>query len=293
MALAVAVIAGVLWFTGDRTWVALKRPGVIPVVVAGAVIHGLQRFARIRKWAAMLVGTELERHSWRYLLRIQFIGLLANLIVPVSEALKVWAVARDRHSAWLASKSLAADLCIHTSAVGVFGVIGCAITSLTQPVRSPIWWAAVGVTVVPLVVVAVLARDRDSFRLQSAPVLGWTIAEAICQVAIYTVAMRVVGAEFPFFMSLALASLVYVSDLVMLTPAGLGLREALFALVFAGVSNAPSELGVAAGLLISMMLFLTAAVGGAIAMLVPDNSTRDAAASDAAAPGVSTRRRER
>lgn len=272
VALALLLIAGVLWFTGEQTWAALQRPGVIPVVLAGAALHALQRFARIRKWALMLVGTELGRYSWRYLLRVQFMGLLANLLLPVSEALKVWAVARDRRGAWLASKSLAADLCIHTSAVGVVGALGCAMSSLAEPLPAAIWWAAAGVTLVPLVVTAILARDRAAFHLTSWTLWAWTLAEAGCQVAIYVLAMRAVGAEFSLGMSLAIAPLVYLSDLVMITPAGLGLREALFALVFAGLSNAPSELGVAAGLLISLMLFLTAAVGGPIAMLLPDGA---------------------
>lgn len=72
---------------------------------------------------------------------------------------------------------------------------------------------------------------------------------------------------------LVLSPILFLSDLVMVTPSGLGLREAIFAIVLQTLSGAPPGAAVAVGLLITTMLLLTATIGGAVALAVPQSDT--------------------
>ena len=219
----------------------------------------------------MIAGSALAQHGYAYLLRIQLMGMLANLALPVSEALKVWAVAHDKRTALLATESLLVDLGIHSAALGGLALAACVVCSFRSPVPAAAWAAAAALTLIPvLLILALRARRKQlSFSVLSWPIAAWTLVETCCQLGIYALALSTVAPSLPQLRALALAPLLYLSDLVMLTPAGLGLREALFAGVFEGLSSTPVDLAVAAALMISAMLFVTAAVGGGIAMLLP------------------------
>ena len=148
--LAAALLAVVMWVAGERAWVALKRPGVVQIIIAGSLVHGLQRLARIRKWWHMIAGSALTQHSWVYLLRVQLIGMLANLVLPVSEVLKVWAVSHDKRTALVATESLIVDLAIHSGALGALGLLACGIGSGYGAVPTLAWVAAASMVLLPI-----------------------------------------------------------------------------------------------------------------------------------------------
>ena len=177
--------------------------------------------------------------------------------------------------ALLATRSLLADLMLHTSALGFLSLGAATVAHVRTPLPALAWAVGTVMALVPLPLVWLLVRNSE-LRVANLPVLGWTILETLCQLATYVLAVTAVGAELPATRTVAMAPLVYISDLVMITPAGLGLREALFAAVFDGLSGAPADLGVAAGLVISAMLFVAAAVGGGIAALLPTKNVATA-----------------
>ena len=72
---------------------------------------------------------------------------------------------------------------------------------------------------------------------------------------------------------IALAPVLYLADLLNFTPSGLGLREALFAGLSLWVPTITSEIGVAAGLVISSCLLLATLVGGGGALLTGEASS--------------------
>jgi uncharacterized membrane protein YbhN (UPF0104 family) len=84
--------------------------------------------------------------------------------------------------------------------------------------------------------------------------------------------MRAVGVALPLAQLLALGPILFLADLVMLTPSGLGLREALFAIALGSLSSTPADASVAVALLITTMLLVATAAGGGIALLLPRKS---------------------
>ncbi len=103
--------------------------------------------------------------------------------------------------------------------------------------------------------------------------LGWTIAETGCQLAVYALAVEAIGVELTVTQLMVLSPVLFLADLVMITPSGLGLREVLFAVVLQTLSGAPPDAAVAVGLLVTTMLLLTATIGGAVALAVPQSKT--------------------
>lgn len=275
LAVGAALVTAVLYWSGEEVLERVLDPALIPAVLGGATVHALQRVARLRKWAAMIEGAGLVPISFRHLVRIQFIGMAANQVLPVSEALKIWAVSRSRADVIVATDSLVRDTALHSAMIGAFGLVG---FSLASSVRSP--WvvaAAAAMVLVPLAIIAALGRLRRASARPIATwrpdILAWTAVETVCQLAVYAIGARAIGVAVSTSELLALAPLLYVSDLMMLTPSGLGLREALFGLVFGALSSDPTGAGVAAGLTISAMVLLASLAGGGVALLVPSSTT--------------------
>ncbi len=272
LALGLVLVALVLRFAGGDSWRHLEHPGLLPLIATGALIHVVQRMARIRKWQLMIAPTSLMQRSFSYLLRIQLIGMVANLALPVSEAVKVWAVSRNAADARLSAKSIVLDLCLHTSLIGLVGVTAAALAGSRVRI---IWAVSLTMLAAPLTVLAVarrwpLARPESGGIADVAPTLwGFAMVETICQVSIYAIAFGALGVPVEPLELLALAPVLYIVDLLNFTPSGLGLREALFAGVLQGIVQGSSDIGVAAGLLISSMLLLATLGGGGLALLIP------------------------
>jgi len=269
-----AVVGAVLYFTGHEAWSAFTDPKVLPLLVVGSVVHAAQRFSRIRKWALMIASAPLAQPGWPTLLRIQFVGMLANLVVPVSEALKIWVVARRKSQVLVATESVAVDTAVHSLLVGTAGLGAAAL--LTEDTPSLMWITAGSVSGASLALLCALRywprAKRPNIGFASGPIVAWAIGEAGAQLAIYALAVHAVGVELSAIEIIALAPILFLTDLFVLTPAGLGAREALFAAAFGALSDNPAGLGAAVGLTISAMLVLAALVGGAVALLAPDRA---------------------
>ncbi len=266
---AAIVYAVVHFFARDALSLLLTRE-VTPILLAGAAVHLLQRAARIFKWVRMIAPSGLRDSRPWHLLRIQLIGMLANLLLPVSEAIKVWAVSRDRPDAVVAAESIVVDTALHTAMIGAAGIAGVSLAG-TSSHPAVLWGAAVALTAIPPVVIVALRRRRRgrAMHVVDGRVLAWCAVETLCQLGVYGLAMHAIGVSLPPAALLSLAPILFLADLVMVTPSGLGLREALFAVVLDALSDAPADASVAVALLVTTMLLVASAAGGGLALLLP------------------------
>ena len=260
---AALILILVLHFTGEETWAILMKLDHLPWFVGGAFLLALQRVLRVRKWALIVERADLPGRPWTWLVRVQFIGLLINLLVPASEALKVWAVSDDKTHMPRAARTILLDTGMLSVSVGATGLL--AGLALPSGALGSMTWIIVALTALALGIVALLMRGIKP------PAMAWIIslAEALCVLAVFGIALAAIDAPAsPLFLAAAFP-LLYLSHLFMLTPSGLGLREALFAAVFGALSATPTEAAVAMGLFISAMQLSIAIGGGGIAMLWP------------------------
>ncbi|MCA9625763.1 MAG: flippase-like domain-containing protein [Myxococcales bacterium] len=272
LALGLGVVGMVLYLSGEKAWAPLLERRMLPYLVAGALIHLVQRAARVRKWQLMITRANLLARPFRYLMRVQLVGLLVNLLLPVSDALKAWAVARDRGQLVVAAKSLIADIALHTAFVGAAGVAALVVLP-PGPWIAYAAAAAFGLGgVIVLVVMQASTKDRGARLVLLEPrVLGWCLVETVCQIATYGLAFHAVGLDLGPLVIAGLAPLLYVSDMVMVTPQGIGAREAVFAAAAAVLPGATgATVGVTMGLSITSMLLVAALVGGSVGLLLPD-----------------------
>lgn len=273
LGLGVLLVGAVLSFTGRDSWQHLDDPALVPMVGLGALVHLVQRVARTRKWQLMLAPTHVEQRPFRYLLRIQLIGMVANLALPVSEALKVWAVSKSKSQTTIAAKSIVVDLATHTALIGAVGLVAAAVASWWEPA---IWAVSAVMLLVPIAVMALARRWPaplpGSGRIVDLRADVWALAavETACQASVYAIAFTAIGVRVELLEVLALAPVLYIVDLLNFTPSGLGLREALFAAVLEVMPGASADIGVATGLLISSMLLLATLVGGGFALVFPE-----------------------
>lgn len=263
LALAVGVVALVIHFGGTEAWARLAEPRMIPVIAGGAALHLVQRAVRVAKWQAMLSGAGLYRNDYGYLLRAQLVGMLANLVAPVSEGVKVWAVSRTRAQAITATASLATDTALHAGAIASAGLLGIVVVGSRDPW---VWGGAGGMLLTAVAVIAGVklwgrAGVRD-IRHVGLALAGWLSLETLLQLAVFALALTAIGLSPTWARLLALAPLLYLADLVVVTPSGLGVREALFGATLALLDDAPSDAGIAAGLLVSAMIFVAVITGG-------------------------------
>jgi uncharacterized membrane protein YbhN (UPF0104 family) len=112
-------------------------------------------------------------------------------------------------------------------------------------------------------------EPASSIRVVDVKVIAWCALETVCQVMVYAIALRALGVPVAVATILALSPILFLADLIMITPSGLGLREALFGAVLPLLSGAAADTGVAAGLLVSTMLITATLVGGGLALLLP------------------------
>lgn len=271
LAVGLAVVGAVLWIAGEEAYAPLLDVRMIPFIVGGAAVHLIQRATRIRKWFFMIADADLLGRSFWSLMRVQLIGMMVNLVLPLSEGMKAWSVSRDRRQLALAVKSLVADMALHTAFVGVSGVLGVLL------VVDPSWvsWAvsllfALGAPVVMLAIHYFSREQGARVRFVDARVLGWCGLEWAAQLGVYAIAVHAVGLTPSLPALFALASLLYVTDLVMVTPQGMGAREAVFAAAVALLPGATATTGVTMGLIISAMLLTASLVGGTLGLLLPD-----------------------
>jgi len=271
MSVGLVVVAVVLWVSGKDAWAPLLDVRMIPFVLGGAAVHLAQRATRMRKWFFMIEGMDLLKRSFWSLMRIQLIGLVVNLVLPLSEGLKAWSVSRDRRDLTVAIKSLVADMALHTSFIGASGLVGVLLVADA----SWISWAvsllfALGAVVVMIFIHYFTKEQGAAVRFLDARVLGWCALEAVTQLGVYGLATQALGLSVTLPVLLALAPLLYVTDLVMVTPQGVGAREAVFAAAVALLPGATAQTGVAMGLIISAMLLVASILGGTAGLLLPD-----------------------
>lgn len=269
-----AVLGVVLVWTGGEALEALWRIELLPWLLGGAALAGSQRALRVYKWAGLVESApSLRSRPLGWLLRLQFVGLLANLLLPVSEALKIWAVSQDRRGVPRAVESLTVDTALLTAAAAAVGLPGAALVYGEGASGWPLV-CALALLVASAALLAALrwrpwARaDGERVRWGLAAV-GWSLVEAGALCGVYVLAMGALGLELSWSQSLALLPLLYLGHLVMLTPSGLGVREALYAAVFGGLLETPGETAVAVGLLVSSMQLVVALVGGGVALAWP------------------------
>lgn len=271
LAVGLAVVAIVLWIAGRDAYAPLLDLRMIPFVLGGATLHLLQRATRMRKWFFMIAGADLLKRSFWSLMRIQLIGMLVNLVLPLSEGMKAWSVSRDRRELAVAIKSLVADMALHTAFVGASGVVG--VLLLTDAAWAS--WAvsflfALGAPVVMLAIHFFTKEQGARVRFLDVRVLGWCALEWAAQLGVYGLAVQALGLSVSLPSLFALASLLYVTDLVMITPQGVGAREAVFAAALALLPGATATTGVTMGLIISAMLLVASILGGTAGLLLPD-----------------------
>jgi hypothetical protein len=272
LALGVGIVAMVLWFQGKGALERLLDPAVIPFLATGAIVHLTQRGARILKWWRMLDSTEVVQHRWTVLLRIQLIGMLANLVLPVSEALKVWAVARDRRQMMVASKSIVVETALHALMMGVAGTVALAMVGGAAPWLA--WLAALAMVALPALTIALLRWRRGDAAARpvrlDGTVAAWCAVETTCQVMTYAIAFAALDVAVGAAQLVALSPILFLTDLAVLTPSGLGARELLFGVALTTLGHtANSDVAVAVGLLVSSMLLLATVVGAGLALVLP------------------------
>ena len=262
--LAAAIILGVvLSFTGEETWTVLMKLDHLPYFVFGAALLGVQRVLRVLKWSLIVEKSGLTPRRWTWLVRIQFIGLLGNLLVPVSEGLKIWAVSSSRKDIRRATETIVLDSAMLTVAVGGLGLL--AGLFLPGDVLGSLTFFILAMTAVAGAIVAFLIRRHRAVAAT------WLLSllESLCLLGAFGAALAAIGAPAsPLFLAAAFP-LLYLSHLFMLTPSGLGVREAVFAVVFGALSATPTEAAVAMGLFVSAMLLVVAIGGGGLSMLWP------------------------
>src|SRR5690606_235695 len=129
-----------------------------------------QRAARIKKWQLMIAPTSVEQHPYSFLLRIQLIGMVANLAVPVSEAVKVWAVARNKAEVKIAVKSIVVDMALHTGLVGLTGAVAALLAAWWTPA---IWAASLAMLFGALIVIGVSQWWPESERIADRAPAVW------------------------------------------------------------------------------------------------------------------------
>lgn len=272
LALGLGVLAVVLRFAArDAVTVILDRD-VGWTLLLGVPVHLLQRAGRVEKWRRMIEHSGLVARRFTFLLRVQLIGMVANLLLPVSEALKIWAVSRSRKDLVRAGESLVIEGLLHSATVGALGLCGAIVTASASVA---LWAAAAAMTLLPIALIAALqwrGRRRRTIHIIDARVLLCCALETACQVFLYAIACRAIGIEIGVSQVLALAPLLFLGDVVMVTPSGLGLREALFSVVLQTLSGAPADASVAVALLITAILLVASALGGALALVVPAES---------------------
>ncbi len=142
LALGLGIVAAVIGLFGRDSLELLLDRKVAVMLGLGATVHFAQRVFRILKWARMIEPAGLVQRPWTFLLRIQLIGMIGNLLLPVSEPLKVWAVAGNRRQVLWASESVVVETALHASLIGAAGAIGLILAS--QPSPTFLWIAAVG-----------------------------------------------------------------------------------------------------------------------------------------------------
>ncbi|MDI7266731.1 MAG: lysylphosphatidylglycerol synthase transmembrane domain-containing protein, partial [Myxococcota bacterium] len=271
LAVAVAIAGAAVAYAGRETWDVLLRIEHLPWLAAGTALTLAQRVLRIRKWAWIVEGFPLPHRPWAWLLRIQFVGLFANLVVPVSEALKVWAISDRRRDVTPAVETLVMDTAQEALAVGAV-----ALAAALVAMGPGGWWTCLPggcvLLLAALVAAAVRMRPRrvPGYAVRLWPrMLAVSFLEAACLLGAYAAALAAVGVDMPAAFLVAVFPLLYMSHVVSLTPAGLGVREALFALVFGGLSRTPTEIAVATALMISAMQIVVAVGAGGIALAWP------------------------
>lgn len=277
LAVAAVVLAVVLTVTGSEALDQLLDARHAPAFAAGAVLVGVQRVVRIVKWSRLVKRAGLLPRALGDLLRVQFVGLLANLAIPVSELLKIWAVSRDRSDAPHAVETIAVEVAWLSAIVGLLGLGAGATLALSGATEAGWLWApGAGLLATSLGTLGGLWFQPKSRKV---PTLASTVllsaVEAVCILGVYAIAMQSLGLGLEPLTLVAVYPLLYLGHLVVLTPSGLGVREALFALVFAQVSDTPAKAATAVGLMVSAsQLALTLAAGG-VALLVPGASMRE------------------
>lgn len=263
------VLGLVFYFGGADAWTRVARPEVVPWLVAGALVHVVQRTVRIAKWADMLAETPLRRKDFPYLLQTQLIGMLANLVIPASEAVKVWAISRDKKDAIVGSSSIVGDTAMHAAGMGAVGCAGAALIGTREPL---IWGGGGGLLVGSLAVVLVCrvwpASVRGKVRYGRPKTWFWLSLEVGFQALTYGLAFRAIELDLSTPTVMAIAPLLYLADIVMVTPSGLGVREGLFAAVLELVENAPPDAAIAVGLMVSAMMFAASLLGGIIGLVL-------------------------
>jgi uncharacterized membrane protein YbhN (UPF0104 family) len=269
----VALLAILVVVAGTEVLAPLLRfENAGPLLVAAVLVFA-ERVVRVVKWHAILQGLPLMPRSWTFLLRIQLVGLLANLAIPSSEPLKVWAVSRTRRDVVLASETLVLDIAALSAAVGL-GALAVAAVLVTFA-GTPAWLPFPGAVLLVLsaAVVAVIRwrRRRDPLAVPRMPARAWAlaVAEAGCVYGIHYLAMSAAGVPMGWARAAAILPLLYLGQLVMLTPSGLGVREGLFALIFSSVSASPGKTGIAVGVCVSAVYLVVAIVGGGAALVWP------------------------
>ncbi len=263
------VLGVVFYFGGADAWTRVARPEVVPWLIAGALVHVLQRTVRIAKWADMLAETPLRRKDFPYLLQTQLIGMLANLVIPASEAVKVWAISRDKKDAIVGSSSIVGDTAMHAAGMGAVGCIGAALIGT----REPLIWAGGGVLFGGSLVVVLVCRVwpkavRGKVRYGRPKTWFWLLFEVGLQALTYGLAFRAIELDLSTPTVMAIAPLLYLADIVMVTPSGLGVREGLFAAVLELIDNAPPDAAIAVGLMVSAMMFAASLLGGVIGLIL-------------------------
>ena len=173
LSVGVVLVVVVLRFAGGDSWRHLRNPALIPLIVGGALIHLAQRCARVRKWQLMLVPSGVIQRPFSYLLRIQLIGMVANLALPVSEAVKVWAVSKDRIDARIGATSIVIDMAMHTALVGMIGIVSLLASGWWEPA---LWAVAAVMTLAPLAVIGVALRWPAHGAIAVGAPLLWLLA---------------------------------------------------------------------------------------------------------------------
>ncbi len=282
--LGVLLLSMVLWWTGTEVIDRLWQRDTLPLLLAGVCLSILQRALRVCKWTWIVSQSGLGEYKLGYLLRIQYVGLLINLLAPLSETMKIWAISRTRKHVPVAFFTLVLDTTYLGLAVAILGMGGAGLVMVgAVDAVLPLWIAgfAVALGLVALTIIFFTRRWLHS-RPEHAKIrkYGWMhysavgLAESVCILGTFALAMYAVGLGHSLAVLAAVYPLLFFSHLIMLTPSGLGMREAIFAAVFASVSEEPSQAAVAVGLMVSAMNLATAVLAGSTALLLPGSAVR-------------------
>ena len=86
MGVGLVVVGAAVWLSGEEAWGPLLEARMLPFLAGGAALHLTQRAARMRKWFWMIADTDLIPRPFMWLLRIQLIGLVVNLVILICGA---------------------------------------------------------------------------------------------------------------------------------------------------------------------------------------------------------------